>query len=311
MSRAALHRPQTREHDCEPMPLHMINETTRTPQRQSGGRFCSRRAASDERGFALVSVVVVAALIAIIATGLATMVRRLASESAVVTLDAETKAGTEAGLNRIILAYLRAGDPLRTALVPDGRPVAWSFAGKTLTLRAQAESGKLDLNAGDREHIAALLVRLIAQPAEQVRILSDLDAARAARTPFASVAALLSPLDRMGARRDLFESHFTVMTDQRGIDPSTAPPAVLETMPRLHERGRQAILAARRDGHPLRLDTVAAIGGVAFVPERPVYTFRAQTADGFGRAGATQALVGFSENGKMSIYAWAPAGISR
>jgi hypothetical protein len=66
-----------------------------------------RRAESDESGFALVSVVVICALIAALAIGLTTLVRRLASARAVVTLDAEARAGTVAGLNRIILAYLR------------------------------------------------------------------------------------------------------------------------------------------------------------------------------------------------------------
>src|SRR5438105_1099193 len=103
-------------------------------------------AESADSGFALVSVVVICALIAILAIGLTTLVRRLATESAVVTLDAEAKAGTEAGLNRIIMAYLRPGDPLRAVLVPDSRPIVWPFAGKTLSLQVQAESGKLDLN---------------------------------------------------------------------------------------------------------------------------------------------------------------------
>jgi hypothetical protein len=264
---------------------------------------------SGESGFALVSVVVICALIAVLVIGLTTLVRRLASASAVVTLDAEAKAGTEAGLNRIIMAYLRPGDPLRAVLVPDSRPVVWPFAGKTLRLQVQAESGKLDLNGGDLEHIGAVIARLIENPAVRAGFLARLNAARNSGTPISTVAELLSPLDRMSARRDLMEAHFTVMTGQRGVDPTTAPLAVLETMPRLSDEARRAIMLAREARQLVQIDRAEGTPLHYFVSERPIYTFRAQTSDGFGRASAMQAIVGFSERGVVSIYAWAPVGI--
>jgi hypothetical protein len=283
-----------------------MGETRRTSEPQA-----ERLAESDESGFALVSVVVICALIAVLAIGLTTLVRRLASASVVVTLDAEAKAGTEAGLNRIIMAYLRPGDPLRAALAPDSRPVVWAFAGKTLTLQAQAESGKLDLNGGDLEYIGAVVARLIEDPAASVGFLARLSAARNSGTTISTVAELLSPLDRMGARRDLIEAHFTVMTGQRGVDPATAPIAVLEALPRVSDEVRRTILSAREARRLVQIDSAEGTSVHYFVSERPVYTFRAQTADGFDRAGAMQAIVGFSDKGLVSIYAWAPVGIRR
>jgi hypothetical protein len=265
---------------------------------------------AGEGGFALVSVVVVAMVIAALAVGLTALVRSAATESAVLRADAEARAGTEAGLNRIILAYARSGDPLRAALAPDGRPIAWEFAGRRLTLRAQAESGKLDLNAADRDHIGAVASRLFAEPEARARVLARIDAARIARERIAAVAAVLTPLDRMTARRDDAEAHFTVMTDQRGVDPATAPLLVLETMPFLSDEARGAIVAARRAGTPIGLDNLGAAAR-QFVPERPIYTFRAETAAGFDRAGALQAVVSFSERGGFLIHAWALAGIRR
>src|SRR4051812_34206700 len=163
-----------------------MSETLQTSEPQPG-----RLTESDESGFALVSVVVICALIAGLAIGLTTLVRRLATESSAVTLDAEARAGVEAGLNRIVMAYLRPGDPLRAALTPDSRSVAWPFAGKMLILQAQAESGKLDLNGGDLEHIGAAAARLIEDPVARAEFLARLNAARSSRTTISTVAELL------------------------------------------------------------------------------------------------------------------------
>src|SRR6266567_2769070 len=101
----------------------------------------------DERGFALVSVIVIALLISLITSALVILSRGFANDSSIFKSSIDGRAAAEAGLNRIILAFSRSGDPIRELLVPDSRPVDWEFHGKTLLLRAQAESGKLDLNA--------------------------------------------------------------------------------------------------------------------------------------------------------------------
>jgi hypothetical protein len=59
-------------------------------------------------------------------------------QSSEVSNEAELRAYLTAGLNRMIYAYVTADDPLRTALVPDGRAVSWQFQRRHLTLRVQA-----------------------------------------------------------------------------------------------------------------------------------------------------------------------------
>lgn len=83
-----------------------------------------------EEGFALVSVLVVAILLALLATTLMTVIRVITNESSTFVSDVVARAATEGGINRIILAFSRSGDALRETLTPDGRPATWEFMGK-------------------------------------------------------------------------------------------------------------------------------------------------------------------------------------
>lgn len=270
----------------------------------------SRRSATvsgqalDERGFALVSVLIICSLIALLTLSFSTFVRGIASDSAKFSSDIRIRSLAEAGLNRMILAYAQTGDPLRTALFPDGRPVPWSFGGAKLTLRVQAESGKLDVNAADRPHIAALASRVFENPDQQGRFLNTLDAARTSGGRIDSIASLLGPFDRMTATRDVAEQHFTVTTNQRGFDMLTAPALVIRTMPALPETLADRIIASRTEGQPPPMEQLPPSLAQRLVTERPIYTFRADVTLDTGRVGAMRAIVGYSERGEISIYSW-------
>src|SRR6266702_355248 len=101
---------------------------------------------SDDLGFALISALVMAIIIGGLLISVQMLVRNIAVQSSDVSDEAELRASLTAGLNRMIYAFATADDPLRAALVPDGRAVFWQFQHRGLTLRAQAESGKWDLN---------------------------------------------------------------------------------------------------------------------------------------------------------------------
>ena len=252
-------------------------------------------------------MVFVATIVAGLAVALLLLAQRTAQQGNDVVLEVENRAAGEAGLNRIILAYARPGDALREQLVGDGRPVEWELAGKKLVLSAQAESGKLDLNAGPRDHIGALAQRLLGEPDAIARFLAQLDEARSQGRSITSVLMLLSPFDRMTARRDLIEAHFTVLTGQRGFDPATAPMAVIETAPGLPDEAKQDILDARAAGLAFNAGSIAFVPAQTFVSEKPVYTFRAETSSGFERPAAMAAQVGFPDQGRFFVYAWATA----
>ena len=263
----------------------------------------------DDRGFALASVLLVAVSIALLALALMGLVRDVATGSARLRDEAEIKAASEAGLNRIILAFTRVDDSLRARLIPDGRAVPWAFGGKDLILRVQAESGKLDLNAADREHIAAVVRHVLEDADGQAQFLARLDTMRASGKPIASVAQLLPAFDRMTNVRDRAESHFTVLTNQRGVDPASAPAVVLNTMPGISDETRRAILARRANRQHPSADGIPNADMRLFVSEKPFYTFKVEIGPGFMRAGAMRALVGFSSQNAIAIYAWEPAGL--
>ncbi len=200
---------------------------------------------------------------------------------------------------------------MRESLVPDGRPVAWEFHGRILLLRAQAESGKLDVNAADRAYVASLLERLLEEPDLRSQLLARIDNARLTGARIGAVADLLSPFDRMTARQDLLSSYFTVMTDKKGIDPMTAPSLIIATIPGLSDETKKLILDARAAHRSLPLADIPAPVAQRFSAEHPIYTFHAQTSEGFDRATAMAAVVGFSDQSGVSVYAWAPARVQR
>ena len=268
----------------------------------------SNMLSSDDRGFALISALVMAIIIGGILISMQMLVRNLANESSALSDEAELRAYLTAGLNRVIYAYVTADDPLRAPLVPDGRGVSWQFQRKHLILRAQAESGKWDLNSGDRSHIAALLRDLTDDQGSLSRMMDQIDRARSTGNRLTSVATILTPLERMTERRKLIEDHFTVATDQAGIDPLTAPAETLNAMTELPDSLRQALLRARTDQRGLPNDMSGSFTRL-FVGEKPVYTFYAETADGFRRAGAMEAVVSFSEQGDISIFSWVRTGV--
>lgn len=213
----------------------------------------------------------------------------------------------EAGLHRAIAAYSRPNDELRSGLVPDGRPVNWQFDGQTLILRAEAESGKWDLNAGALPQINELLNHLIDEANARSEIERKLAEMRG-RGQIGSVASVLSPFDRMTSRRDLFDRHFTVMTDQRGIDLNTAPPLSIEAYLGLPDEWKRRLLET--SGQQARIepsDLPASVGGSS-AQERPIYTFRASTSRSFGRVASLSALVEFGEGGKMHVFSWRISG---
>jgi hypothetical protein len=265
---------------------------------------------SDDRGFALIAVIIGSAIVATLALTLLTYSRTLSSASALYAADIETRSWAESGLNRILLAYSRPDDPLRQRLNPDGRPVAWDYHGRTVTLSVRAESGKIDVNAGDRNHIARLLSLLIDSSQLRSIILDRIDAARSGGENIRSVAEILPPFERMTSVRDRLDSYFTVYTNQTGIDVATAPSLVIETMPGLPPQLAADILRARSIGAPITMANLPSEIAHRFGQQRPIYTFRAETSSGFTKARAMRAVVLYGERNKYSILAWETVGIA-
>lgn len=261
---------------------------------------------SGDRGFALIAVLLMGLVVGGILIALQLQTSQLAQEAANHEDEIVLDACLSAGLNRMVFAYAAQDDALRPNLVPDGRIVPWSFAGKTLLLSVRAESGKWDLNVGDRSHIAILVDRMF--PKQAAHVMSEIDAVRSARKRLTSVAAVLEPWDRMTERRTLFERYFTVATDQNGVDPMTAPVETMLAFPEISAFQAAELIRAREANAGLPNGLTAAVTRY-FAAEKPIYTFRAEASQGFRRRGAIEALVSFSEQRNFSIYSWTRTGV--
>lgn len=264
---------------------------------------------ANEDGFAVISVLILGIAVSLVILALTNGARNVANTGSLFAAEVETRAALEGGLSRAILAYARRSDGLREQIYPDGRWAVWQIQGKSILLSAQAESGKLDVNSGDRVHLSTLAGRLLDHSLSREHFFEVIERTRRDRVRIASVAVLLAPADRVTKLLDDVKQHLTIFTHQTGFDPTTASDLVIETIPGIGDGGRQAIMEARARRRRVALAAMPAELVKRFSAERPIYSFRAQVANGFGRAAAMVATVEFSVRGTYTIYEWTPASV--
>lgn len=231
---------------------------------------CLHERPARARGFALVTVLLVIAVLSLIAASMLTS-SRVASQLVHYAHErARSGAVAEAGINRAILALLDP-QPVRRWRF-DGTPYQVSLLGTAVTLRIQDELGKIDLNAADRPLLlglfssaglgpkaADLLVdkildwrdgggggvkRLHGATAEDYRIARYSYHPRGA--PFQRVDELLLV---MGMTHDLFrrvEPALTVYSGRALIDPQVAPREAQAALAQMDQTQADRMIAARR-----------------------------------------------------------------
>jgi hypothetical protein len=250
-------------------------------------------------------------MIAILALSLNAFSRSVAVANSTYVADVEASAWNDSGLMRALSAYSYPADPMRRLLTADGRQVPWSLHGRTLLLSMQAESGKLDLNAGDIEHISKLLSQMDITPALRKTLVERITVSRQSGAIIESVADILPPFEQMSQQRDELERCFTTFTRQVGLDIATAPRLVIETMPGLSPHLMSEILQARQAGGSIALINLPSDIAKRFVSQRPIYTFASETSDGFMQPSAKKAVVAFDERNQMSVLRWGTAAPAR
>ncbi|MDC0358589.1 hypothetical protein OAO01_07215 [Oligoflexia bacterium] len=268
-----------------------------------------RRLAADECGFAIPAVIFASAMIAILALSLNAFSRSIATANSTFVADAEASAWNDSGLTRALSAYARPEDPMRQLLSADGRRVPWRFHGRTLLLSMQAESGKLDLNAGDIGHISKLLSETNLSSSLKKTLVDRIAVSRQNGVFIDRVANILPAFERMSEQRDEVERYFTTFTRQVGLDMATAPRLAIETMPGISPMLAGEILQTRDSGGSFALINLPADVARRFVPQRPIYTFTSETSDGFSKSSAKKAVVTFDERNQMSVLSWGVAGV--
>lgn len=207
------------------------------------------RPCPGEDGIALIVVLWTLLLLAVIAASLATQARKeglLARNAATI---ARIEAAADGGVIRGISALL---DPrIEFQWKADSNQHRFTLDGIEVAVTITDEAGKIDLNSGSPELLAAVLQVAGAGESEALSIASAVVRERLGG-PKGNVGGIETVADLMlipGMKRALFERaapFVTVFTHATGIDPAVAPRAVLIAL----AGGNAAALAAASASAP-------------------------------------------------------------
>ena len=234
-----------------------------------------------ERGIALVAVLWILALLATLVLGFVAEAR---TNLRIVHNDgesAEARAIADAG---VTLAILGVFDPTPAAQWRgDGSLHRLRYAGGTIEAKVEDEDGKLDVNKAPIADLRNLLQRLGAADPDGLAaaIESQRRAVAAAADP--SVTGRPAPpaflvLDELralpgmtSALYDRLPDVLTVYSGQGSVDPQTAPPDVLLSLPNLSPEVVQRYMAAR--GAVNGSAAAAQLGQQQLLPSTPLRVF--------------------------------------
>jgi general secretion pathway protein K len=219
-----------------------------------------------ERGIALLVVVWVLALLAVLIIGFSGDARTELLLARNNYESAGARAIADAGVSLAIFGVI---DPApETQWQADGRSRLLRYAEGTIRVSVQDEGGKIDLNAAPPELLAGLLRGVGLSPADAVRLAQTIDAwrqaqqqgdaapagrrgaARAAIRRQATAFRVIEDLHLVpGVTPDVYDRvapFVTVYSGVADIDPLTAPPEVLRSLPDVNAAQVEDFLSARQ-----------------------------------------------------------------
>jgi general secretion pathway protein K len=285
-----------------------------------------------ERGIALLVVIWVLALLAVLIIGFSgdarteLLVARNHYESA------NARGIADAGVSLAIFGIL---DPAPEAQWPaDGRVREVSYADGTIRIRIQDEGGKIDLNAAAPELLAGLLSSAgglspgdaggLAQAIDQYRqAQQQADAPTARRGTLRTMVRRQANAFRViedlrlvaGVTREIYDRiapFVTVYSGVGDIDPLTAPPEVLRSLPGVNAGEVEAFLAARAQQGPIpgQLPPLSGpVGGSLAhrVLQNATILSEGKTANGTTFTRATVVSLSADPTAPYSILSWRQA----
>ena len=287
-----------------------------------------------QRGIALLVVVWVLALLAVLIVGFSGDARTELLLARNHYESAQARAIADAGVSLAVLGVL---DPQPETQWPaDGRRRLLRYADGTITISVQDEGGKIDLNAAPPPLLAGLLRTMGLNPGEAARLAQTIDEWRQAQQQADAPPAGrrgASP-SRMVARRQT--NAFRVIEDLRGvpgitdevyariapfvtvysgvadIDPLTAPPEVLRSLPEVNAAEVEAFLAARQTLGPVpgQLPALTGPAGgllVHRVMENATVISEGKTAGGTTFTRAAVVSLAADPNAPYSVLSWRQA----
>lgn len=228
----------------------------------------------SERGFALIFVLWVTALIAMVAAGLVTKVRTSALVSS--NMDRSSRAEAVAdGITRLLALRLSEGRNLSR----DGTPGVCDYDGTRVEYAVQDQAGLIDINTAPDFLLAELFARLGRDANSARRLAEDIfdfrDADQTARrggsepqryggagfgpknAPFEAVEELDQVPGMVALQQDSLADLVTVNSFEAGIDPDAAPAALrtlFEQPPSGEFNGMLAAFVSRSQKRAFGLD---------------------------------------------------------
>jgi general secretion pathway protein K len=220
-----------------------------------------------ERGFALLLVIWVLAILAVLAAGFAASTRSETRLARNLLEAAHARALAEAGIARASASLLEV-DP-RARWPADGTPQPMRFDGGDIQIRIEDEDGKIDLNLAPTELLAGLCAELGIAAESCAGLVDGVAARRRAAAPpeapsinglrlgAAAVkpdpqAAAFTTVEELRQLPSVDPASFarlrpfvTVYAQSEHIDPAVAPREVLLAIPGVDPREVERLLAAR------------------------------------------------------------------
>ncbi len=145
-----------------------------------------------QRGFALLLVIWVLALLALIAAGVAA---DTSSETVIARNRLDIASARDAADSGVMLAILGLLDPDPTKTLPaDGRRTTFHIGNGTIVVSIADEGGKIDLNAAPNDLIAGLADELGIDAADRDALLAGIAARRESFTKVAGAAVVAVPI---------------------------------------------------------------------------------------------------------------------
>lgn len=224
----------------------------------------------QERGFVLLGVLMICALIAAIVTALSRLTHEDVADTRLHLDLLKAQLHVDNGLVRAVAALANPDDALHGMFNAPQAVIELTLDGEAVTVTAEAESGKLDLNHAPLPLIRAMLEELLPHAARVERIVHTLSEARRKDESVVDIKALLTPGDRFGPLPRSIALHFTVLT-------GAGMPIALLAPPKL-----RALL------HRAAPNTLPS--GI-----RPIYTLRARLVRSKLPPLARQTVIAFSQ----------------
>lgn len=229
-----------------------------------------------EEGFALLSVLVLIAIVSSVAIAMLIHSRDDLREMTLIERVLKAKIHADNGIVRAIAALSDLTDPLHSALLVPGNIVRWRDGTVEVLLLVEHESGKIDINHADIRLIRGAISHLgLAQDVASV-LEQRIETFRRAESFIHDFRQILTPsqvLDQTGSRA---ERLFTMATGARGIVPSAMLAGNFVILPGL-SAPELSELRARPRG-PAASGILARYRELTS-PWRPAFTIRAQVVD--------------------------------